>query len=218
MLSGSSSRSTSLTLHRGCTCRERTALGAQKLITRIPYTYGEKKRADERTPTAYPCSLWVIGHVLQGLAQEYKSRIFKPVSFLSFARCCTVLRSRWYQSGINFILIFAGYHRPPAASQIQSVEEGGPGLPSIRPFDEAPVHSDVTACAWWSPRPRRPPRGLRLPPPFRCPLLPKLSCAFSRVGGGSRVLIVRWDYVETPLGTARPITQAVDKVQGGSCG
>lgn len=63
-----------------------------------------------------------------------------------------------------------------------------------------------------------PPRGLHLPAPFRCPLLSKLSCAFSPVGGGSRVFTVRLDYVETPLGTARPITQAVDKVQGGSCG
>jgi hypothetical protein len=40
----------------------------------------------------------------------------------------------------------------------------------------------------------------------------KPSCAFSPVGGGSRVFTVRWDYVETSLGTARPITQAVDKV------
>src|SRR5215211_6950749 len=210
MLSGRSSRSTSLTLHRGCTCRERTALGAQKLITRIPYTYGEKKRADERTRTAYPCSLWVIGHVLQGLAQEYKSRIFKPVSFLSFARCCTVLRSRWYQSGINFILIFAGHHRPPAASQIQSVEEGGPSLPSIRRFYEAPFPSVVTACARSLPPPRRPPRVLRLPRPSRCPLLPKSSFAFRPAGGGSRVFTVSWDYVQASLGTARPITPAVD--------
>ena len=64
------------------------------------------------------------------------------------------------------------------------------------------------------------PGGFRVvsPPPFRCPLLSKLSCVFSPVGGGSRVFTVRLDYVETPLGTARPITQAVDKVQGGSCG
>jgi hypothetical protein len=40
--------------------------------------------------------------------------------------------------------------------------EEGPGLPSIRHFDEVPVPSLVTACARWSPRPRRPPRALRL--------------------------------------------------------
>src|SRR5919107_3417702 len=60
-----------------------------------------KTRADERTRTAYPCSLRVIGQALQGLAQECKSRINKPVSILRVAACCTLLRSRWYQSGIS---------------------------------------------------------------------------------------------------------------------
>jgi hypothetical protein len=139
-------------------------------------------------------------------------------SFPCFAPRCTVLRSQWCQSGVNVILLFAGHHRSPAASQIQSVEEGGPGLPPIRRFDEAPVPSVVTACARWSPRSRRPPRVLRLPRPSRCPLLPKPSCAFSPLGGGSRVFTVSWDYAEASLGTARPITKAVGKVQGGSCG
>src|SRR5215217_733723 len=59
------------------------------------------KRADERTRTAYPCSLRVIGHVLQGDTRACKYRIDKPISFLYFAASCTVLRSRWYQSGIK---------------------------------------------------------------------------------------------------------------------
>src|SRR5215212_8314497 len=59
------------------------------------------KRADERTRTAYPCSLRVIGHVLQGCAGGCKSRIPRRLSVLRFAACCTVLRSRWYQSGIK---------------------------------------------------------------------------------------------------------------------
>jgi hypothetical protein len=46
-------------------------------------------------------SLRVIIRVLQEFAGVCKSRISKPVSLLSFAGCCTVLRSRWYQSGIN---------------------------------------------------------------------------------------------------------------------
>ena len=46
-------------------------------------------------------SLRVIIRVLQGVARACRSRISKPVSLLSFAGCCTVLRSRWYQSGIN---------------------------------------------------------------------------------------------------------------------
>jgi hypothetical protein len=40
-------------------------------------------------------------HALQGCAGGCNSRISKPVSFLRLAGCCTVLRSRWYQSGIN---------------------------------------------------------------------------------------------------------------------
>jgi len=53
------------------------------------------------------CSLRVIGHVLQGVAEACKSRISKPFSLLRFAACCTVLRSQWYQSGINFTRKFA---------------------------------------------------------------------------------------------------------------
>jgi hypothetical protein len=53
------------------------------------------------------CSLRVITQALQGLAQECKSRISKPDSLLLFAACCTVLRSRWYQSGVNSVLVFA---------------------------------------------------------------------------------------------------------------
>src|SRR5215208_3152222 len=36
-----------------------------------------------------------------GVAGGCKSCIDKPTSFLSFAQCCTVLRSRWYQIGIR---------------------------------------------------------------------------------------------------------------------
>ena len=35
-------------------------------------------------------------------ARLCNSRISKPLPLLSFARCCTVLRSRWYQSGIKW--------------------------------------------------------------------------------------------------------------------
>src|SRR5215203_5549006 len=47
------------------------------------------------------CSLRVIGQALQGFAGGCKSRIFGRLSLLRLAACCTVLRSRWYQSGIN---------------------------------------------------------------------------------------------------------------------
>src|SRR5215218_3092717 len=47
------------------------------------------------------CSLRVIHQALQGCAGGCKCRIFRGVSFPYLAACCTVLRSRWYQSGIN---------------------------------------------------------------------------------------------------------------------
>jgi hypothetical protein len=38
---------------------------------------------------------------LQRFAGVCNCRIFRGVSLLRFAACCTVLRSRWYQNGIN---------------------------------------------------------------------------------------------------------------------
>jgi hypothetical protein len=59
----------------------------------------ESRRADSnRLPLL---QLRVMIQSLQGFAGVCKSRISKPVSLLSFAGCCTVLRSRWYQIGIN---------------------------------------------------------------------------------------------------------------------
>jgi hypothetical protein len=59
----------------------------------------ESRRADSnRLPLL---QLRVITRALQGYARGCKSRIDKPVSFLSFARCCTVLRSRWYQKATD---------------------------------------------------------------------------------------------------------------------
>jgi hypothetical protein len=61
----------------------------------------KKERADERTRTADLISLRVCGHALQGCAGDCKSRIFRGVSFPCLAAWCTVLRSRWYQSGVS---------------------------------------------------------------------------------------------------------------------
>jgi hypothetical protein len=59
----------------------------------------------KREPTSglepLTCSLRVIIQALQRFAGACKTRIDKPISFLRLALCCTVLRSRWYQSGIN---------------------------------------------------------------------------------------------------------------------
>jgi hypothetical protein len=69
-----------------------------------PYQRGIK-RADERTRTADLISLRVIIQVLQRLAGGCKSPMSKGVSLPWLALCCTVLRSRWYQSGINNTLV-----------------------------------------------------------------------------------------------------------------
>jgi hypothetical protein len=47
------------------------------------------------------CSLRVITQALEGCAQACKSPISKRLSLLGVAPRCTVLRSRWYQSGIK---------------------------------------------------------------------------------------------------------------------
>jgi hypothetical protein len=80
-------------------CCRRVAL-LRKLAGHSAYL-SRNERAEERTRTAYPCSLRVIHQALQGVAQACKSRISRRFPFLPLAACCTVLRSRWYQSGIN---------------------------------------------------------------------------------------------------------------------
>src|ERR671912_259452 len=59
----------------------------------------ESRRADSNRLLLL--QLQVIGQGLQGFARGCKSPISKGVSFLYIAACCTVLRSRWYQSGIR---------------------------------------------------------------------------------------------------------------------
>ena len=51
------------------------------------------------------CLLRVMHQALQGFAGPCKTRISKLFTFLWLAACCTVLRSRWYQSGISPLLI-----------------------------------------------------------------------------------------------------------------
>jgi hypothetical protein len=43
----------------------------------------------------------VIHHVLHEVAEICKPRLPKELSLLRVARCCTVLRSRWCQSGVR---------------------------------------------------------------------------------------------------------------------
>jgi hypothetical protein len=63
----------------------------------------ESRRADSnRLPLL---QLRVITQTLLGVVGACKSRISKGIFFLWFAVCCTVLRSRWSQSGVNVILV-----------------------------------------------------------------------------------------------------------------
>jgi hypothetical protein len=60
---------------------------------------GESRRADSnRLPLL---QLRVITQALQGFAGDCKCSIFRGVSFLYLAECCTVLRSRWCQCGVR---------------------------------------------------------------------------------------------------------------------
>jgi hypothetical protein len=59
----------------------------------------QSRRADSnRLPLL---QLRVIIHALQGCARGCKCRISRRFSFLQFAECCAVLRSRWCQSGVK---------------------------------------------------------------------------------------------------------------------
>src|SRR5215203_7360418 len=65
--------------------------------------------ADSGEPTSglepLTCSLRMISQALQWCAQECKSRIPRRLPLLGVAACCTALRSRWYQSGINIKVV-----------------------------------------------------------------------------------------------------------------
>jgi hypothetical protein len=90
----------------------------------------EKQRADERTRTANVISLRVITQALHGFARGCKARISKGVSFLRLDPCCTVLRSRWCQSGIRTTCSpeFANSKKASAACLFLPLQGVGYGL------------------------------------------------------------------------------------------
>jgi hypothetical protein len=68
-----------------------------RLFSRIT-PFGESRRADSNR---LPLLITSDRSALQGVAQPCKSRISKGFSLLCLAERCTVLRSRWYRSGIK---------------------------------------------------------------------------------------------------------------------
>src|SRR5215211_7716158 len=97
--------------HRQDTCHLRYDSSSEtlgELPVRVLPIYFEVKAGrmfwrEEPTSGLEPltCSLRVIHQALQGFAGDCKCRIFRGVSFPCLASCCSVLRSRWYQSGIK---------------------------------------------------------------------------------------------------------------------
>ena len=132
-------------------------------------TQSRMRRADERTRTAYPCSLRVITQALQGCAGVCNCRISKPLSFLCLAVCCTVLRSRWCQSGVNFTSHLLGQWVPRVGSTAFFARHPRPLSPcSLQPL-ASPLDASVAKCRGFSdglglgmiPRPRCDPLWVR---------------------------------------------------------
>src|SRR5215213_11671183 len=86
-----------------------------------PKLRSEAGSAREPTSRLEPpaCSLRVITQALQGCAQACKSPIPKRLSLLGVAACCTVLHSRWYQSGINRGIASSQYCSLAHASEVR---------------------------------------------------------------------------------------------------
>jgi len=97
------------------------------------------------------CSLRVIHHALQWCAQECKSRIPRRLPLLGVAACCTALRSRWYQSGINIkvVSLLARNFLVPGLRLIVKALQSPMTMPATR---WSPPHSDghryLTNVVW----------------------------------------------------------------------
>jgi len=92
---------------------ERLDTSVAGFVMEAVYGICRKKREPTSGLEPLSCSLRVIIHALQGCAGGCKYPSSKGISLLCLAEGCTVLRSRWYQSGIN---------RGIAASRSCSVE------------------------------------------------------------------------------------------------
>src|SRR5215212_8058909 len=76
----------------GCSTWSRETSGNHFIIYVLPANQ-RFLRADERTRTAYPCSLRVCGQGLLGVAGVCKFRISKPFLVPCIAHYCRVLRA-----------------------------------------------------------------------------------------------------------------------------
>src|SRR5215212_5109767 len=106
--------------HLNPRCRQTVVKDADRRFRLVRHYYvlpAKPRKNKEPTSGLEPltCSLRVIHQALQGFARGCKCRIFRGVSFPCLALYCTVLRSRWYQSGINRGTPSVGSLPPPTA-------------------------------------------------------------------------------------------------------
>src|SRR5215208_959878 len=92
--------------HLNPRCRQTVVKDADRRFRLVRHYYvlpAKPRKNKEPTSGLEPltCSLRVIHQALQGFARGCKCPLFRGISLLCLASCCTVLRSRWYQSGIN---------------------------------------------------------------------------------------------------------------------
>src|SRR5215213_2442802 len=115
------------------------------------------------------CSLRVCGLGLLSVARACNSRIDKPVTFLWLPLCCTVMRSRWCQSGVNFTSHLLGQWVPRVGSTAFFARHPRPLSPcSLQPL-ASPLDASVAKCRGFSdglglgmiPRPRCDPLWVR---------------------------------------------------------
>jgi hypothetical protein len=84
--------------------------------------------------------------VLLGCAQACKSRIFRRLSLLRIAQCCTVLRSRWYQSGINRGVVPSAFTILLTRARTRSTSSTSPGTPR----SSLPSTATLAGCRPWA--------------------------------------------------------------------
>jgi hypothetical protein len=79
-----------------------------------------------------------------GLAEVCKSPISRGLSLLRIAACCTVLRSRWYQNGINRGMAPSRFCSP--AARTRSMSSTSPGTPA----KSSPSTATLIGCPRWA--------------------------------------------------------------------
>jgi hypothetical protein len=127
--------------HRTETIHLTTWLRSSMLSVRLPNARETTSGLENRLPLL---QLRVTHQASQGFVQGCNSRIDKPHSFLLVALCCTVLRSRWCQSGVTSPCIA---HRKYFSSRSYATVP-----PPWRSSTETSGYTTGVPCARYPPR------------------------------------------------------------------